>query len=729
LWLSVEKKQLKVFAAILGVPRRRGSPPVIPGRNPAEKRKLTEKMQIIPILLTVFFTLFFGVAEAWSEGSGNDRPKDASRFQMDEIVVTATRVDEKIRQIPKNITVITSADIARAPSNNIVDLLSREADLNLRSFFGHDGRAGVDIRGMGDTFVSNVVIMVDGYRLNATDMSGANISSIPLGRVERIEIVRGGGSVMYGDGAVGGVVNIITKQGPSANRLEGGLYTAYGSWDTFDSRFYGSGKIGRIWANLDASYYSTDGYRDHGYYRKKDARIDLGWKIHQHITLTGKVALHDDQIGFPGPVSSRDVNSRSKRKNTSAPDDFSKTTDNRYHLGFTIDGDWGSLNLKTGYRDRENPYILGYSPIISKDDQTDEITEDTGQINLTYEKTFPFAGCANRLLAGMDFYDTEYQREDAKTEKKHGDTRRTEWFFHNEVQLIDNLQFSFGYRGSSFRGEFRDDRYVDFFTDPVFPPPVFIPPQYLYSTWVKGDKRKKNWHNNAYELGLTWQATPALTLFASHSKSYRIPNIDELALSDPGLAPQKGFHWDLGSRYRWRDLAELNLTLFQIRIEDEIYYGEDPITHARLNRNYDEKTRRRGLEVQARIYPADWFDVRANYSWLEAKFEERKTYVPLAPKHKATVGLEVYPTAELTFSIVGTYVGSRYDGNDQDNNLYDKLDDYRTVDCKLTWQRGNCRIFAGINNILDEMYSTSSYSNFQYPMPLRSFYGGMELVF
>ena len=64
-------------------------------------------MQIIPILLTGFFTLFFGVAEAWSEGSENDQPKNASRFQMDEIVVTATRVDEKIRQIPKNITVIT----------------------------------------------------------------------------------------------------------------------------------------------------------------------------------------------------------------------------------------------------------------------------------------------------------------------------------------------------------------------------------------------------------------------------------------------------------------------------------------------------------------------------------------------------------------------------------------------------------------------------------------------
>ena len=114
---------------------------------------------------------------------------------------------------------------------------------------------------------------------------------------------------------------------------------------------------------------------------------------------------------------------------------------------------------------------------------------------------------------------------------------------------------------------------------------------------------------------------------------------------------------------------------------------------------------------------------------MEAEFEERKTDVPLVPEHKATLGFEFYPTSDLTLSLTGTYVGSRYDGNDQDNNLYDKLDDYLTVDCKLTWQRDRYRLFAGINNIFDELYCTSSYSDFQYPMPLRSFYCGLELIF
>ncbi|RLB01803.1 MAG: hypothetical protein DRG59_13545, partial [Deltaproteobacteria bacterium] len=129
-------------------------------------------------------------------------------FKMDEMVITATREPDIIKKVPKNVSVITAEDIAMAPSNSIVDLLSREASLNLRSMFGNDKKAGLDIRGMGDTYVSNVIVMVDGFKLNPPDMAGADFSTIPLDQVERIEIVRGAGSVLYGNGAVGGVINI-----------------------------------------------------------------------------------------------------------------------------------------------------------------------------------------------------------------------------------------------------------------------------------------------------------------------------------------------------------------------------------------------------------------------------------------------------------------------------------------------------------------------------------------
>ena len=217
-------------------------------------------------------------------------------FEMDEIVVTATRERDQIKRIPKDVTVITSDDIALAPSNNIVDLLSREADLNLRSYLGNDKKAGIDIRGMGDTFVSNVIVMVDGFRLNPPDMAGPDFSSIPLNQIERIEIVRGAGSVLYGDGAVGGVINIITKRPTGKPQVK--LYSSYGSYDTFDERAILSGGTGKLGMSLALSFYSTDGYRENNYFKKKDADAKFDYDITKALRLSLGCYLHKDKVGL-----------------------------------------------------------------------------------------------------------------------------------------------------------------------------------------------------------------------------------------------------------------------------------------------------------------------------------------------------------------------------------------------------------------------------------------------
>ncbi len=136
---------------------------------------------------------------------------------------------------------------------------------------GTDKQALVDIRGMGETASSNVLVMVDGFRLNPPDLAGPDFSTIAIDEIERIEIVRGAASVVYGSGAVGGVINIVTKRGkkePSAR-----LYSAYGSYDTFDGRASGGGQIQNLNFSVNADYYDTDGYRDNGFLRKKDAGI------------------------------------------------------------------------------------------------------------------------------------------------------------------------------------------------------------------------------------------------------------------------------------------------------------------------------------------------------------------------------------------------------------------------------------------------------------------------
>lgn len=649
---------------------------------------------------------------------------DMPGLELDEIVVTATRDSHSVDTIAKNVTVITARDIEQSTAGNIVELLGREANLNLRSTTGNEGKAGVDIRGMGDTYVSNVIVMVDGIKMNPSDMSGADFLSVPLGQVERIEIVRGGSAVMYGDGAVGGVINVITKktEQPFSAKVSG----RYGSFQSYKTRLYTGVKQKALSFNISSGYSDSEGYRDNGDLRKKDAKISAGYDPGDSFRLKLEASVVDSFIGLPGPVSHQAERSRDERRSTNFPNDFSQTIDRRYVAKLQADILSGVFTIKGNLRNRDNDYVIGYSEILSEAEQTDTITEDSAGLNLLYDREWSWGSINHNLMAGVDYYESDYTREDLNAEKKKGEIQTIECFIHDELSWNNEVTINLGYRHSWFSGVFQDENYEDFFSDPVLPPPVFIPPQHLYSEYVPEEERKKDWKNLAYEIGMTWQAFKKTTLFVSHSRSYRIPNVDEFALSDEDLSPQTSYHCDTGFRAKLGNAAELSATGFWILTKDEIYYGEEP----RRNCNYDQNTIRKGIETDIKIYPLDEVYIWANYSYTHATFEQNGAFIPLVPEHMGNIGAEWYPAEGLTIALSGTFSGPRFDGNDL-NNIADDLvlGSYQVYDAKIIWKDDCFRIFAGINNLLDTLYVTSAYSGSGYPMPTRSFYFGAEWVF
>jgi TonB-dependent siderophore receptor len=662
------------------------------------------------IFSLVFLVSCSNVLYAEDTDQTRQTPPAQPRFELEEIVVTASKIDESILNIPRNVTVITGEDIEQAPSNNIVDLLARESGVNLNSFFGHDKWAGVDLRGMGGSFVSNVIVMVDGMKLNTPDLLAADLSSIPLDRIERIEIVRGAGSVLYGNGAVGGVINIITKKGQEEPETR--LYTSYGSYDTFDGRASHRGQIKNLLFNLNADYYDSDGYRDNGYLRKKDAGIQVGYPLGESVKLTFIGSHHEDKYGLPGRVSREDLSSKDRRTSTDRPDDFGETTDGRYMGGIEIDlGKWGHVKAHRGYRFRDNDFIQGFSPLITKEDQTDNIDEDTRNLDLTYNKAYEIRGLEHQFQSGLDHYETEYIREElSRKNRENSETESIGFFVSNDWSVTKDLIVRLGYRYNDYDGSFRTDQLV-FFGD--------------VKRWVNGDVSDRDFSNNAYDAGIVYTLSPEVSFFASYATSFRIPNVDEFAQAEDKLKPQEGTHIDIGGRYRSKGLVEVAFTLFQIRMEDEIFFDED----TQVNRNFSDRTKRRGLEADVRVYPTESLYLWGNYTYTEAKFEDKDTTVPLVPEHKASLGLEWQILEPLVLALTGTYVGSRFDGNDQDNNRFEALDRYLVFDGKLTYRYKGVKCFAGVNNILDELYSSVAYSETYYPMPTRNYYGGIEWTF
>ncbi|MBW2624337.1 MAG: TonB-dependent receptor, partial [Deltaproteobacteria bacterium] len=174
------------------------------------------------------------------------------------------------------------------------------------------------------------------------------------------------------------------------------------------------------------------------------------------------------------------------------------------------------------------------------------------------------------------------------------------------------------------------------------------------------------------------------------------------------------------------DSTEITITFFQTRITDEIFFGEGLTHGVALNRNYDEETVRSGLEADLKWYPLDSLYLWANSAYADARFSIRNTFIPLVPKHTFSLGLEWRVSEPFSVSLAGVWVGSRYDGNDETNDRFEKLPPYKALDTKITYQHKKWRLFAGIKNLFDELYSTSAYSERYYPMPGREFYGGVE---
>jgi iron complex outermembrane receptor protein len=160
--------------------------------------------------------------------------------QDDAVIVTAPRFPQHVRELPASVTVISEEDIARSGARTLPELLSHEVGLTMKDFYGNNAAVtAVDLRGFGVTGLQNTLILLDGRRLNDFDLSGVQWSAVPVASVERIEILRGAGAVLYGDAASAGVVNIVTR----SPLRPGKALEAFGrvaSYETREGQLYAS---------------------------------------------------------------------------------------------------------------------------------------------------------------------------------------------------------------------------------------------------------------------------------------------------------------------------------------------------------------------------------------------------------------------------------------------------------------------------------------------------------
>ncbi|HWM28663.1 MAG TPA: TonB-dependent receptor, partial [Woeseiaceae bacterium] len=589
-------------------------------------------------------------------------------------------------------------------------------------------------RGFGATGAQNTLILVDGRRVVDIDLSGVQWSAVPLSAIQRIEIMRGGGSVLYGEGASAGVINIITRS-PAAGETAVTLGGSLGSYGTREGIVRGTVAGREAGLNVFASHFETDGYRKNNHNRQTNVLADLRWsEVPGDFSL--KLGTDNQGIRLPGarqvqPSAGVDQLA-TDRRGTSTPLDWAQREGNRALFDWRRDVPFGEVNVGAGWRDKQQRSFFDFGGF------PDYREVDLGVWSLTprAKVIVPIAGRPNTLVMGIDWYRWDYERRRSNSQANidrpinNVDARQETVGIYalDTLSLTDQVSLSGGARRERLR-----IRASDHF-DPGAPGASF------FDSAAPASSQKL--YENAYELGLRYQVTPAAAVIAKSARSYRFANVDEIYEFSPAftnefqvLRPQTAHSYELTFEARGVSRGG-RVTAFEIDVNDEIHL--DPFTAGVGNRNLP-RLRRRGVEVEANARPLQQLHLAAAYAYIDAKFREGtlegspfgasiagKT-VPLVPRHKAAARASWDFTAATRLNALVTYVSDQFMDNDEPNSLGVKIPSYTVLDLKLTHRRGPWLFAATLNNVFDERYYNYAVrSQFvadrynAYPLPERN---------
>lgn len=628
--------------------------------------------------------------------------------QDQSIVITATRFPDAKRDLPVGVTVITADDIRKSASSNLGDILAQFGLLQIRDLAGTQNPQ-LDLRGFGVTGDQNTLVLLDGLRLSEADLESAQLSAIPLESIERIEIVRGSGAVLYGAGATGGTINIITRRA-RAGEARGDALARAGGFGTEEFRG-GFSRQGELFGGgVAASYEDTDGYRSNSRYRQRSAFGRMDAQLPSGRAYL-KADVDEQRARLPGSLTEAQINADPRQ--TTTPDDWRErdgaqiSTGGAYFLGRH------ELTADLGYRQRTTRAFFAAFGGFYTD-------TDANLWSLTPRAKFKFdaLGRTHDLIVGVDVEQWDYNTLSASSpsttsapfSKRHGEQDSVGWYAQTNFWVTSATRLVLGGRIQQI-----DQR----LTEEVFPL----------------DDRRNADRLEAYEAALRHSFAGGWSLYGRYGKSFRVGNFDENACFFPPcspalLLPQTALTAELGAEFENRNLR-LRTSIYDTRLENEIYFS--PLTFSNVNLS---PTEREGVELEALWHATSTLDLRGGLALQRARFRSGvyggvdvsgKT-VPLVPEVLATAGASWTFTPRGRFNLNLRHVGQQRFDNDQANTFARQMPEYTLADAKVEY--GFARRWEAaleVRNLFDKQYfsyaATTGPDTFSaLPAPTRAAY-------
>lgn len=642
-----------------------------------------------PLVLAAALAACFSGAPAAVQAQAQGLVGAMPLTELPPVLITGSRFANPSEYAPIGATVITADDIRRAGATDVNQAIRKVGGVFGRQSLDASPDFSLDLRGFGSASAQNMVVLVDGVRLSENELANPVLSTIPIDTVERIEIVRGGSSVLYGDGATGGVIQIVTKKGQGQG-THGTLSAEAGSFRSHDVRASASHRAGALSVDAAVDQQATDNDRANSRYQASSFSGGVQWAVG-----TGRIGLRIDSARqksrFPGSLSEAQFNADPHQ--TLSPNDFGSQDVDR--ISAFAEQRFGAIDVAAELSHREKTvkshYVsdFGFGPSVSDARYDSEQTQFSPRLRHRGQ----FGAIDNEAVAGIDLLRwkrttvSDFSAADARQDSK-------------AVYLRDEARFGAA-RQLRLEGGVRHEVFDKDYTDQLGYP---LPANDHSSQSV-----------NAWDLQASVAFAPQWTVHAKAGQSYRLPNADENSFRSSTLVlqPQTSHDLELGAAFDNKDI-QLAARAFRHRLVNEIYYDPTVLVNGFPGANTNlAPTERKGVEIDASLRLASNWQVSAHAQHLKATFSEGVNAgreLTLVPKNVVSARLGWTPVASTSADLGVQWVDSQRYGSDFTNSCGALIASHTTVDGRVAQRLGRWELALAGTNLGDKRFTSNAFS-------------------
>ena len=581
------------------------------------------------------------------------------------VLVSATRVDMQDTDAPYASEVHTRADIERSSATNLYDFLAQQTSLQIAPSFGNRYNPKISMRGYGIDGYQNLVITVDGRRLNTVEVVPQLVGGVALADIDRIEITKGSGAVLFGDSATSGTIQIYTKPRDQAS-IDG-----YVGSDGQRGAVVSAGLVREKFdLTATADHSKSDGLSQAdaaGHTDQSEAniwRVAAGAKPITGLQLKAEVGGAKIDTRYPDSLTLNQFKTNPALTNSLFTQ---QKTDSQYwsvRADYTLNDEW-KLSAQHHQQDKDTEtFWPGYGFSQAQTRST------SNELALQYQKD------AVVVNAGLQATDNQRLGDFDRT------TKNNQGMFVQGQYVFDSWTLSGGMRHEKVG--------------------------YRYAP-VSGQALKADQHLNSWELGANRRLSSRLSVFANYSDAFNTPDIDRFFMNgqfNQFIEPAKARTLTLGLNHN-TPKNRLKASVFYAKLHNEIYYYSAASWLDAKNTNIDQ-SHKYGLELQDRWQITPRFSALVNYAWTRAIIDRENEgagafngkQLPGVSRHSMVLGLNVRIAQNGNLALTHTWRSSAWAEEDLANANRQKQKAYQSTDVSYRHQVAKqLELYGSVSNL------------------------------